>query len=70
MDEMNLRVHNVCLLFFSQFLLIFLPSPFRYAENGGYEKAIIDLEAALKLNPNHVNGRKYLAETLVAFGKL
>ncbi|CAG7838105.1 unnamed protein product [Allacma fusca] len=40
-----------------------------YANNGGFEKAIEDFESALKNNPDHFNGRKYLAETLVVVGK-
>jgi hypothetical protein len=31
--------------------------------------AIQDLEAALKINDSHCNGRKYLIETLMAQGR-
>ena len=41
----------------------------RYANKGGYEKAIEDFETALKYNPTHFNAKKYLAETLVALGR-
>jgi Flp pilus assembly protein TadD len=40
------------------------------ANSGYFKKAVVDFEAALKLNPSHVNARKYLCETLVALGKL
>lgn len=42
---------------------------FRYANGGTFKKAIEDFEAALKTNSNHQNARKYLAETLVAYGR-
>ena len=40
-----------------------------YANNNGLEKAIDDFEAALKINPGHVNAKKYLCETLIAVGR-
>ncbi|KAJ8683624.1 hypothetical protein QAD02_019416 [Eretmocerus hayati] len=40
-----------------------------YANSGSFKKAIDDFETALKLNPNHANARKYMAETLVALGR-
>lgn len=40
-----------------------------YANSGNFEKAISDFETALKLNQNHGNARKYLGETLVAYGR-
>ncbi|KAI5736302.1 hypothetical protein M8J76_001972 [Diaphorina citri] len=42
---------------------------FRFANNGNFAKAIGDFETALKINPGHVNARKYLGETLVARGR-
>ena len=41
----------------------------RYANSGSFKKAIDDFETALKLNPSHLNARKYMAETLVALGR-
>ena len=32
-------------------------------------KAIEDFEAALKADPNHANGKKYMCETLVAVAR-
>lgn len=40
-----------------------------YANSGSFEKAIVDFEAALKLNGNHANAKKYLCETLLALGR-
>lgn len=40
-----------------------------YANNESFNRAIDDFEDALKANPNHVNARKYLHDTLLAFGK-
>ena len=40
-----------------------------YANSGNFDKAIYDFEMALKLNQNHGNARKYLGETLVAYGR-
>jgi len=40
-----------------------------YANSGSFDKAIIDFEAALKLNGNHANAKKYLGETLLALGR-
>ena len=40
-----------------------------YANNGGLDKAVNDFEAALKNNPNHKNGKKYLCETLIAVAR-
>ncbi len=40
-----------------------------YANNNGLEKAIEDFEAALKVDPKHTNGRKYMCETLVAVAR-
>ncbi|XP_075213498.1 uncharacterized protein LOC142319753 isoform X2 [Lycorma delicatula] len=40
-----------------------------YANSGNFKKAIEDFESALKLNPNHQNARRYLGETLVAYGR-
>ena len=42
---------------------------FRFGNMGYYEKAINCFESALKYDPKHVNGRKYLCETLLEFGK-
>ena len=41
----------------------------RYANNSAFPKAIADFETALKVDPDHANAKKYLAETLVAFGR-
>lgn len=41
----------------------------RYANNSAFPKAIDDFETALKVDPDHANAKKYLAETLVAFGR-
>lgn len=41
----------------------------RYANNSAYPKAIEDFQTALKVDPEHANAKKYLAETLVAFGR-
>lgn len=40
-----------------------------YANSGSFQKAIYDFEAALKLNLNHSNAKKYLGETLLALGR-
>lgn len=40
-----------------------------YANSGSFTKAIVDFEAALKLNINHANAKKYLGETLLALGR-
>lgn len=40
-----------------------------YANSGSFTKAVIDFEAALKLNSNHMNAKKYLGETLVALAR-
>uniref|UniRef100_A0A1B6CYS6 Uncharacterized protein n=2 Tax=Clastoptera arizonana TaxID=38151 RepID=A0A1B6CYS6_9HEMI len=40
-----------------------------YANSGSFQKAIEDFENGLKVNPNHQNARKYLGETLVAYGR-
>lgn len=40
-----------------------------YANSGSFSKAIVDFEAALKLNGNHANAKKYLCETLLALGR-
>lgn len=40
-----------------------------YANSGSFAKAIVDFEAALKLNINHANAKKYLCETLLALGR-
>jgi tetratricopeptide (TPR) repeat protein len=40
-----------------------------YANSGSFAKAIVDFEAALKLNANHANAKKYLCETLLALGR-
>ena len=40
-----------------------------YANNNGLEKAIQDFELALKVDPSHQNGRKYMCETLVAVAR-
>ncbi len=40
-----------------------------YANNGGLEKAVVDFEAALVINPSHQNAKKYLCETLVAVAR-
>lgn len=40
-----------------------------YANSGSFQKAIYDFEAALKLNSNHANAKKYLGETLLALGR-
>lgn len=40
-----------------------------YANSGSFQKAIYDFEAALKLNSNHSNAKKYLGETLLALGR-
>lgn len=40
-----------------------------YANSGSFAKAIVDFEAALTLNSNHANAKKYLCETLLALGR-
>lgn len=40
-----------------------------YANSGSFSKAIVDFDAALKLNGNHANAKKYLGETLLALGR-
>lgn len=40
-----------------------------YANSGSFSKAIVDFEAALKLNVSHANAKKYLCETLLALGR-
>lgn len=40
-----------------------------YANSGSFTKAIVDFEAALKLNGTHSNAKKYLGETLLALGR-
>ena len=40
-----------------------------YANKGNLERAIEDFEIALKINAEHKNARKYMCETLFAFGK-
>lgn len=40
-----------------------------FANSGSFTKAIVDFEAALKINQNHVNAKKYLGETLLALGR-
>lgn len=40
-----------------------------YANSGSFTKAIVDFEAALKLNGSHANAKKYLCETLLALGR-
>ncbi|XP_022193411.2 tetratricopeptide repeat protein 14 homolog isoform X3 [Nilaparvata lugens] len=40
-----------------------------HANSCSFKKAIEDFETALKLNPSHQNARKYLGETLVAYGR-
>lgn len=40
-----------------------------YANLSRFQKAIEDLKSALKINPKHVNGRKYLGETLMGFAR-
>jgi len=40
-----------------------------YANNNGLEKALLDFEAALKINPGHQNGKKYMCETLIAVAR-
>ena len=40
-----------------------------FANSGSFSKAIVDFEAALKINQNHVNAKKYLGETLLALGR-
>uniref|UniRef100_A0A1B6JLY9 Uncharacterized protein n=1 Tax=Homalodisca liturata TaxID=320908 RepID=A0A1B6JLY9_9HEMI len=40
-----------------------------FANSGSFKKAIEDFECALKLNHSHANARKYMGETLVAYGR-
>ncbi|XP_064455554.1 tetratricopeptide repeat protein 14-like isoform X2 [Ornithodoros turicata] len=40
-----------------------------FANNSNLRRALEDFEAALALNPNHPNARKYMSETLVALGR-
>lgn len=40
-----------------------------FANSGSFNKAIVDFEAALKLNGSHANAKKYLGETLLALGR-
>lgn len=39
------------------------------ANSSRFQKAIVDFEAALKINANHGNAKKYLGETLLALGR-
>lgn len=48
---------------------IFIFVSFRYANNESFTRAIDDFEAALKINSVHANARKYLHDTLLAYGK-
>jgi tetratricopeptide (TPR) repeat protein len=38
-----------------------------YANDGHFDKSISDLKAALQIEPNHENGRKYLKEVYIAY---
>jgi len=40
-----------------------------YANLSRFQKAIEDLKTALKINSKHVNGRKYLGETLMGYAR-
>jgi len=40
-----------------------------YANNNSLRKAIDDFEAALQVDPNHSNGKKYMCETLLAVAR-
>merc|ERR1719402_2106628 len=40
-----------------------------FANNGGLEKAVIDFENALRINPTHRNAKKYMCETLIAVAR-
>lgn len=40
-----------------------------YANLSRFQKAIEDLKSALKIDPKHVNGRKYLGETLMGYAR-
>ncbi|XP_064638821.1 zinc finger CCCH domain-containing protein 13-like isoform X2 [Lineus longissimus] len=40
-----------------------------YANNESYLRAIEDFERSLELNPMHANARKYICQTLVAYGR-
>lgn len=40
-----------------------------YANLSRFQKAIEDLKSALKINSKHVNGRKYLGETLMGYAR-
>jgi tetratricopeptide (TPR) repeat protein len=40
-----------------------------YANSRSFHNAITDFEAALKINQNHANAKKYLGETLLALGR-
>ena len=42
---------------------------FSFANNGKYQEGIVDFERALTINHTHVNARKYLVETQVAYGE-
>ncbi|XP_050542449.1 tetratricopeptide repeat protein 14 homolog isoform X1 [Daktulosphaira vitifoliae] len=40
-----------------------------YANVSRFPKAVEDLKCAIKLDPKHVNGRKYLSETLMGYAR-
>lgn len=40
-----------------------------YANLSRFQKAIEDLKSALKINPKHVNGHKYLGETYIGYAR-
>jgi tetratricopeptide (TPR) repeat protein len=63
LDPNRIRIHNPAITG------IKLSLGALYANNGGLEKAVADFEAALLINPQHQNAKKYLCETLIAVAR-
>ncbi|CAH8647048.1 unnamed protein product [Heterobilharzia americana] len=58
-------IHVVIL--YTQFYFFIFLSVQSYASIGTYTKAVEDLEKSLDIQPNHVNAKNYLGQTLVAY---
>jgi tetratricopeptide (TPR) repeat protein len=54
---------------FCVIVLFLCSSIYSYANSEGYRRALEDFDAALKINPSHVNARKYACDTLLALGR-
>jgi len=42
---------------------------FSYANSESYRRALEDFDAALAINPDHANARKYTCDTLLALAR-